>query len=510
MATERFAASAPAKDGLILSSSRARAAMWLMTATLTGGVIMGLELLGFRLYAPYFGYSIYVWGSLIAVVMAALAGGYALGGWISDHSRQDTPLYLIIFLSGIYQLIVIYSADRLLRALWNDGVFWGSIMATLLIFAPPMLALAGTSPFVIRLLARAGHVGSSAGEVYAFSTVGSIVGVLATAFFLIPELGTHATLKIFCAISVITGMAGLVANRRFVLFGILALVILLAAPRVKLHSYEIWRAESVYNEVRVFHYQEYLWLALNDLRHSHTTFKDNSAWSGSYQDVFVLGPILVHDPRLLVLGMGAGGSIRMTRLADPELQADAVEIDPKVVEAAHLFFGLPRHAMWLQVHIADARPWLERDYTRYDLVHVDLYQGGPFIPFYLVTEEFFRLVRDHMTADGLLMMNVYDAGSRREIVEATGATIERVFPSVFVYSRVPKSYMLFAFSKPRSLASVREQLDSVLGSSGIVKIARDAAAGMMDFRAPADAVVFTDDHAPIDPMTRRMLAQDHP
>jgi hypothetical protein len=87
MATERFAASAPAKDGLILSSSRARAAMWLMTATLTGGVIMGLELLGFRLYAPYFGYSIYVWGSLIAVVMAALAGGYALGGWISDHSR---------------------------------------------------------------------------------------------------------------------------------------------------------------------------------------------------------------------------------------------------------------------------------------------------------------------------------------------------------------------------------------------------------------------------------------
>lgn len=510
MAAEHFAASARALDALALSFSRARATLWLITATLTGGVIMGLELLGFRLYAPYFGYSIYVWGSLIAVVMAALACGYALGGWLADHSHDDTPLYITIFLSGVYQLMVIYSADRLLRSLWNDGVFVGPIVATLLIFAPPMLALAGASPFVIRLLARAGRVGASAGGVYALSTVGSIVGVLATAFLLIPDLGTHATLKILCVISVMIGMAGLVANRRVVVLGISVLVVLAAAPKAKLHSYEIWRAESVYNEVRVFHYQGYLWLALNDLRHSHTTFKDNSVWSGSYQDVFVLGPILIHDPRLLVLGMGAGGSIRMTRLADPELQADAVEIDPKVVEAAHRFFGLPKRANWLRVHVADARPWLERDHTRYDLVHVDLYQGGPFIPFYLVTEEFFRLVRAHMTADGLLMMNVYDAGSQREIVKSTGATLRRVFPSVFVYSRVPKSYMLFAFAEPRSLASVRNQLDSAQGRPGIVKMAREAAAGIKDFQAPADAVVFTDDHAPIDPMTHRMLAQDHP
>ena len=138
--------------------SRARVVLRLVTATLTGGVIMGLELLGFRLYSPYFGYSIYVWGGMIAVVMAALGGGYAFGGWLADRSRNDIPLYLTILSGGIYQLVIVYTASYILRSLWNAGVFTGTILASLIIFAPPMTALAGTSPFVIRLLARVGHV----------------------------------------------------------------------------------------------------------------------------------------------------------------------------------------------------------------------------------------------------------------------------------------------------------------------------------------------------------------
>ena len=508
MAPESFAPDVGGGLEAPASRSRARVALWLVTATLTGGVIMGLELLGFRLYSPYFGYSIYVWGSMIAVVMAALAGGYALGGWLADRSRNDIPLYLTILSGGIYQLICVYTASYFLRSLCKAGVFTGTILASLIIFAPPMTALAGTSPFVIRLLARVGHVGSSAGKVYALSTVGSIAGVLLTSFFLIPSWGTHATLQVLCAISVGIGVAGLTMRRHFVLLGMLVLVLLAAAPKEKLRFFEIWRAESVYNEVRVIHYAGYLWLALNDLGHSHTTFKDNSVWSGSYQDVFVLGPVLVHRPRLLVLGMGAGGSIRMTRLADPSAQVDAVEIDPLVVDAARRFFGLPQGASWLHVHLADARPWLERDPTTYNLVHVDLYQGGPYIPFYLVTEEFFRLVQAHMPPEGLLMMNVFDAATNHELLFSAGATLKRVFPTVLVYSRLPESYMLFAFLERRPLASVRAELGRARGDPGVVHMAQAAASGIAELEPPSGALVFTDDHAPIEPMTRRMLAQD--
>jgi spermidine synthase len=489
------------------SARRTTIAFWLVTATLTGAVIMGLELVSFRLYAPYFGYTIYVWGSMISVVMAALAGGYALGGWLADRSRSDGPLYLTVLASGIYQLVIVFVVRALLGALWPRGEFTGTVIATLVIFAPPMTALAITSPFVIRLLARAGHVGVTAGKVYALSTVGSIAGVLLTTFFLVPRFGTQATLEILCAVSVVVGAGGLAVRRRKAVIAFLPLGALLFAPGPKLSAYEVWRAESPYNLVRVIRTGGFMWLALNQANYSHTTRKEGALWSGSYQDDFALGPLLVRARRLLVLGMGAGGSIRATRLAAPDVQVDAVEIDPKVVEAAARFFGLRADPAWLRIHVADARPWLARDGATYELVHVDLYHGGPYVPFYLVTEEFFRLVRARLAPDGLLMMNVYDLGKNREILLATGATLRRVFPSVAVRSRADGSHILFAFPRQRSAESIRAQLQNAHTDERVLELARQAAPDVMELVPPAGTSVFTDDHAPVDDLTRRMLAE---
>src|SRR5256885_17184610 len=80
---------------------------------------MSLELTAFRLYAPYFGYSIYVWGSTLSVAMLALAIGYAFGGWIADRTRSETLLYLIILGSGLYQLASIAAVRPVLRWLWQ-------------------------------------------------------------------------------------------------------------------------------------------------------------------------------------------------------------------------------------------------------------------------------------------------------------------------------------------------------------------------------------------------------
>ena len=121
-----------------------RTALWLVTAILTGGIIMGLELVAFRLYAPYFGYSIYVWGSMISVVMVALSAGYVFGGWVADRSRTDVALYSIILLSGAYQLVILFVYRTILRGLWQSGEFAGTTLATLLIFVVPMTTLAAT------------------------------------------------------------------------------------------------------------------------------------------------------------------------------------------------------------------------------------------------------------------------------------------------------------------------------------------------------------------------------
>src|SRR5439155_1543674 len=73
----------------------------------SGAVLMGLEIVGSRVLAPYFGSSIFVWGSLISVVMAALSIGYYWGGWLSAREPSYGRLLtlLLIPLMGVTNII---------------------------------------------------------------------------------------------------------------------------------------------------------------------------------------------------------------------------------------------------------------------------------------------------------------------------------------------------------------------------------------------------------------------
>ena len=238
------------------------------------------------------------------------------------------------------------------------------------------------------------------------------------------------------------------------------------------------------------------------------TVRDEAAgWTGYVFDDYVLGPLLVPARRALVLGMGGGGSITATRKVAPEIEVDAVEIDHEVVEAALRFFGLRPDDRRLRIHVAGARPWLTQDRGIYDLVHLDLYHGGPYIPFYVATVEFFELVRAHMAEDGLLMMNVLDAGANKELLLSIGATLRWVFPSVAVLQHTKDNYMLLAFARGRSAAWVRDRLRHADGPPDVKQFARRAADAVVEFEAPPRSPILTDDHAPVEEMTRRMVAE---
>ena len=467
---------------------------------------MTLELAAFRLYAPYFGYSIYVWGSMISVVMAALAGGYALGGWIADRSRTDLPLYCTILSSAIYQFLILCTVQFLLPTLAQYGEFTGAALATLIVFAPPMAGLALVAPFIIRLLARSGHVGSTAGKVYALSTSGSIGGILATSFWLIPSLGTRATLLIACAVTFATSITGLIAKKRAAMFLLAPILSLASVPGASLPAGTVWVGESAYNLVRVVRSGSLLLLTLND-EGVHTIRDETIGWTGHYYDDFALGPLLVQARQMLVLGMGAGTSIATTRATAPEIELDAVEIDPKVIEAGVRFFGLQPDENLLRIHLADARPWLIRNHINYDLAQIDLYQGGPYIPFYLVTVEFFRLVRAHLSEDGLMMMNVFDPSASHQLLESVAATLKQVFPSVSSVAVGNGNHMVLAFRSERSIESIRSALRSATSDEQVGRLARKAASQIVELAPAEGTLIFTDDHAPVEEMTRHMLAE---
>jgi spermidine synthase len=273
---------------------------------------------------------------------------------------------------------------------------------------------------------------------------------------------------------------------------------LLLVPGLGWSEGSVWTAESSYNLVRVVRNGSQWWLQLNRPDAVQTVRDQDVVWTGYYYDRFALGPLLVPAKRALVLGMGAGGSIHSMRATAPEIVIDAVEIDPKVVEAAVRWFGIDPADRRLHIHVADARRWLTRNHETYDLVQLDVYQGGPYIPFYLVTEEFFRLAREHMNEDALLIMNVFDEGKNSELLFALAATMRRVFPSVMVESRGANS-MLFAFTRKRSADFVRQQLAERVVAAPL----RDAQ--ISEIVPPPATQGFTDNLAPVEEITRRML-----
>jgi spermidine synthase len=342
--------------------------------------------------------------------------------------------------------------------------------------------------------------------VYALATIGSIAGVFATTFLLVPTLGTRAILMLACGTTVAVGVVGLARHRPAAWLGLVALAALAATPPLGWSEGALWVKESPYNLVRVLRHGEELRLVLNNETGVQSIGERAGGLTGYYFDYFALGPLLAPSGRILVLGMGAGSSIRATRLSAPDAIIDAVEIDPVVVEAGRRFFGLETGEK-LRVHIADARPWLAKQRSTYDIAHVDLFHGGLYQPFYLVTEEFFRQVADHLEPDGLLIMNVWDAGADLNLLRATVATLRRVFPTVVVDSLPGGSHEVFAFKGARSLDALRAALRRPDVPDAIHTMAFRAATNLAEPEPAADTPVFTDDFAPVEELTHQMIAE---
>lgn len=165
---------------------------------MAGGVLMALEITGSRLLAPYFGSSIFVWGSLISIFLAGLSIGYYIGGVVADRhpSLHWMGAFLCVPALFIFLLPSIAATVNQSISLWDVGPRLNPLLATTILFFLPSVFLGTISPYAIKLEAVSlATVGNTAGGLYAISTAGSIGGTLFTAFFLIPQMGVSNILR---------------------------------------------------------------------------------------------------------------------------------------------------------------------------------------------------------------------------------------------------------------------------------------------------------------------------
>lgn len=160
----------------------------LVVAFVSGFAIMTVELLGGRVLSPYFGSSVYVWGSLITIFMLSLSIGYLVGGKLS--TRNPSPRFYAFFfiIAAILILPVIQFADVIMEQIFLrvEDPRYGSLLAAACMYFLPICFLGMISPYSIRLLVEdEHHSGHIAGQLYFVSTLGSALGTLATSFYFV-------------------------------------------------------------------------------------------------------------------------------------------------------------------------------------------------------------------------------------------------------------------------------------------------------------------------------------
>ena len=157
----------------------------------------------------------------------------------------------------------------------------------------------------------------------------------------------------------------------------------------------------------------------------------------------------------------------------------------------------------LTVHDADARPFLRSTDERYDLIVVDAYHQ-PYVPFYLATREFFRLVRERL-APGRDRRAERRRGARTTSGSSTAiaGTLAAEFPQVARVAGAPLQHDRARLRRSRSRAT---ELRATARARA--RRARLAARAARPRRSPGRRPAsrpWTDDRAPVEWVTDRMI-----
>ena len=432
-----------------------------------------IELVAGRIMAPYVGVSLYTWTSIIGVVLAGISIGAYLGGWIADRYPRSSTLGWLLFFSGLGAFSISPLTNLVGGAQFQTSLMSRILLITAIVFFVPSCLLGMISPVVVKLtLKNLEKTGNIVGKIYAFSTLGSILGTFATGFFLISWMGTRSILLTMGIILIVSALifGNFIRSRKVFALFLFFLFLLALLPLIGFYVYAKTNPEEtsfpaspiesikqsyrfafkppLEEEAYFFKESDYYTiklkkgikgsngnslesLVLDHLIHSYTDLKDpfylEYEYIRVYEEMVRWQAKKRRSLKALFLG---GGGYTFPRFIDakyPKAKIDVVEIDPEITRVARKYLGVPENSK-IRTFNEDGRWFVMNCQERgtYDFIFGDAFNDLS-IPYHLTTKEFAVQLKSLLKPDGLLMANVIDSFKEGAFLPSYIRTLEEVF-----------------------------------------------------------------------------------
>lgn len=380
---------------------------------------MAAELLGAKMLAPYFGSSLYVWASVLAITLGGLAVGYFAGGILSYRSKNPLTLFYVLLAAAAFTVLMPFSSKMILWLVGSHSLIPSVIVSASCILFPPVFMMGMVSPLIIRAITvDVEQSGKAAGAIYAISTVGGILATFSFGFYIIPNFGL--TLP-----SIITG----------IVLGIIPLVViikqkqiakaagffLLCVWAISTSSFSfsstikrVYTAEGLLGQIAVLDYPHYnkdtvqdgysRWLFVNRVSQTmYDSLADETNGEEKYFTyVYRISDYVDSFPKTsksLLIGLG-GGSVAK-KLIEKGFEVDVCELDQRIADVARKYFYLSPE---VNIKVDDGRHFIRTCEKKYDIIVLDMFKGED-PPNHVFTEESLIALKGMLNPNGIVFVN---------------------------------------------------------------------------------------------------------
>jgi spermidine synthase len=356
----------------------------------------------------------------------------------------------MVFLAALCVGVNVFVQEWLLGALQPiiyHHLSLSAVLSSVILFAPASIILGMVSPYAVRLrLESLATSGATIGNLYAISTLGSIVGTFVAGFYLIPALGTVSILILLALtlvlIALIVSPPHLVKSKATLALLLVGLLQLHQISSVALANVGFFDIDTAYSRVLIYPSVDKA-TSRATLNMSFDPFGTQSAIFLEGDDSLVLPYAHYYDlaswfvpglKKSLILGGAAYTYPRHHLERYPEATVDVVEIDPALTKLAREHFRLkddPR----LAIYHYDARVFLNQTSAKYDVIFGDAFQSPLTVPYQLTTREVVEKMHAALSNDGAVFANLISAidGPKGEFLRAEYATYKSLFPQVYLF-----------------------------------------------------------------------------